>query len=68
MMLDMHHGGALDVVQKAYPNAPKPWVDLSTGINPWPYPDTGVSAATLARLPTQKMYHACQTAIATAIG
>lgn len=33
-----HHGGALDAARRLYPAAPQPWVDLSTGINPVPYP------------------------------
>lgn len=32
------HGGDLSDVQKSYPDAPLPWIDLSTGINPNPYP------------------------------
>jgi cobalamin biosynthetic protein CobC len=32
------HGGRLDVARAIYPNAPEPWIDLSTGISPWSYP------------------------------
>jgi len=32
------------------PHAPEPWIDLSTGINPEPYPDVRASAAARARL------------------
>ena len=32
-----HHGGALDMARAAFPRAPQPWVDLSTGINPVAY-------------------------------
>src|SRR5690349_20340595 len=32
------HGGDLDVIRAAFPEAPTPWIDLSTGINPWSYP------------------------------
>lgn len=28
------HGGRLDAAKVAFPNAPAPWLDLSTGINP----------------------------------
>ena len=31
------HGGALDQMKARFPDVPRPWVDLSTGINPWPY-------------------------------
>ena len=29
------HGGALDLMRARFPQAPEPWIDLSTGINPW---------------------------------
>lgn len=34
------HGGALELAQRRFPDAPQPWIDLSTGINPhgWPVP------------------------------
>ena len=46
-----YHGGALDVADRLAPDAPKPWIDLSTGINPhaWPLPD--LDPAVWARLP-----------------
>jgi len=49
---DLLHGGALDRMRTAFPDAPEPWIDLSTGINPWPYPDTSVTPASLHHLPT----------------
>ncbi len=33
-----HHGGDIAAARKLYPLAPTPWPDLSTGINPVPYP------------------------------
>jgi cobalamin biosynthetic protein CobC len=35
------HGGRIDVAERLYPDAPRPWVDLSTGIAPVarPVPD-----------------------------
>ena len=33
-----YHGGALDVAERLTPEATKPWIDLSTGINPHAYP------------------------------
>jgi len=45
------HGGRLSVARKAYPNAPEPWIDLSTGINPHPFPAPRASAAERSRLP-----------------
>lgn len=29
-----HHGGRIDAAMALFPNAPAPWLDLSTGINP----------------------------------
>lgn len=45
------HGGALDLARRFFPNAPSPWLDLSTGINPVSYPIGTLSAATWERLP-----------------
>ena len=68
MSRDLAHGGALDAMRAAYPDARTPWIDLSTGINPWPYPDLETSADALTRLPTQTMYDACRNAMAGAMG
>ncbi|MEM1037067.1 MAG: threonine-phosphate decarboxylase CobD [Pseudomonadota bacterium] len=68
MTSDTRHGGALDLMRTAYPDAPQPWIDLSTGLNPWPYPDLMLSAEALAHLPTQQMYDACRDAMASAFG
>lgn len=32
-----HHGGRLSSAMRAFPDAPQPWLDLSTGINPDPW-------------------------------
>ena len=32
------HGGDLDAARRPFPGAPEPFIDLSTGINPNPYP------------------------------
>lgn len=32
------HGGDLGAARALFPGAPEPWIDLSTGINPCPYP------------------------------
>src|SRR5258705_4591598 len=45
------HGGDLDAARKLFPAAPQPFVDLSTGINPFSYPVPGLAAETFARLP-----------------
>ncbi len=46
-----HHGGRLSAAYAAYPQAPSPWVDLSTGINPHIYPAPRASKTQRARLP-----------------
>lgn len=45
------HGGDLDAARAAFPGAPEPWIDLSTGINPWPYPLPPLAAEDWTRLP-----------------
>ncbi len=45
------HGGALDAARRAFPRAPEPWIDLSTGINPVPYPLGEVADEAWTRLP-----------------
>lgn len=48
-MLD--HGGSLERAARLFPDAPRPFVDLSTGINPHPYPVSGLPATAFTRLP-----------------
>jgi cobalamin biosynthetic protein CobC len=47
------HGGDLDAARKRFSDAPEPWIDLSTGINPVPYPVPALGADAWARLPTR---------------
>ena len=46
-----HHGGRLSAARSLFPNVPQPWVDLSTGINPRPYPAPRASQRARNRLP-----------------
>ena len=62
------HGGALDLMHARFPQAPEPWVDLSTGINPWPYPLDSPQPETFQRLPTATAMAACRDAMAEAFG
>lgn len=32
------HGGRIDLARRLFPDAPRPWIDLSTGVSPIPYP------------------------------
>jgi len=45
------HGGDLATAQALFPQAPKPWIDLSTGINPIPYPLPELPLSLWQRLP-----------------
>jgi cobalamin biosynthesis protein CobC len=45
------HGGDLDAARRQFPGAPEPFIDLSTGINPNPYPVPQLPADAFARLP-----------------
>ncbi len=46
------HGGDLSAVARHFPDSPQPWLDLSTGICPWPYPAPADDLmTTLHRLP-----------------
>jgi cobalamin biosynthetic protein CobC len=62
------HGGNLDEVSRLYPDAPRPWIDLSTGINPRPYPVPPLAAAIWARLPTRTEEQALLAAAAARYG
>lgn len=63
---DFIHGGALDSVARAFPDAPKPWIDLSTGINPWPYPVASLPEEAFRHLPMEADRRACARAMADA--
>jgi cobalamin biosynthetic protein CobC len=45
------HGGSLAKAEALFPGAPKPWIDLSTGINPHAYPLLDLPATASTRLP-----------------
>jgi cobalamin biosynthetic protein CobC len=46
-----YHGGNLGAARRLFPDAPEPWIDLSTGINPIPYPIGEIPADAWTRLP-----------------
>lgn len=58
------HGGDLGEVRRRHPAAPQPWIDLSTGINPLPYPVTGLPADVWSRLPSREAEQALIAAAA----
>jgi cobalamin biosynthetic protein CobC len=45
------HGGDLAAGRRLFPDAPEPFIDLSTGINPNPYPLSRLPADVFGRLP-----------------
>ena len=45
------HGGDLGAARLKFPGAPEPFIDLSTGINPSPYPVAALPDEVFARLP-----------------
>jgi cobalamin biosynthetic protein CobC len=45
------HGGALDAAETRFGRPAEGWVDLSTGINPWPWQPGEISADAWNRLP-----------------
>ncbi len=62
------HGGDLSAVRRRFPDAPLPWLDLSTGINPVPYPVPELPADVWARLPTREQNDALIAAAAHRYG
>lgn len=47
----LQHGGDLSQARRLFPDAPKPFIDLSTGINPFSYELPALAAELYARLP-----------------
>ncbi len=47
----IQHGGNLAKARALFPQAPEPWIDLSTGINPHSYPHSPIPSNVFARLP-----------------
>jgi cobalamin biosynthetic protein CobC len=63
-----HHGGRLAAARAAFPRAPSPWLDLSTGINPQPWSGPRATAADLARLPDPQDLAVLEAVAAAAFG
>jgi cobalamin biosynthetic protein CobC len=62
------HGGDLGAARRLFPDAPEPFLDLSTGINPNPYPLPRFPADLYARLPDPAAVAALATEAARAYG
>ena len=63
-----YHGGDLGAARAAFPDAPAPWIDLSTGINPVPYPLPSLDPAAWTALPDAGAARALEAAAARAYG
>ena len=63
-----YHGGGLGAARLLFPQAPEPWLDLSTGINPQAFPCSGLSEAAFARLPEAEAIHGLEAAAAKSFG
>ncbi|MDC7785876.1 threonine-phosphate decarboxylase CobD [Rhodoplanes sp. TEM] len=62
------HGGRVDEAERLYPEAPTPWVDLSTGVSPHGYPVPAVDPEAYRRLPLGRDIAALAEAAAAAYG
>lgn len=62
------HGGRVRAAEVLFPTAPRPWLDLSTGINPRPYPAPKPRREDLARLPEPEAVAELEAAAAAAFG
>ena len=60
------HGGELAAARRLFPDAPEPFLDLSTGINPISYPLPHLSRDLFARLPQSEALAALAAAAANA--
>lgn len=63
----VEHGGRLAPLRGAFPHAPQPFLDLSTGINPDPYP-VSLPPALFAHLPEPEAVAALEREAARAYG
>lgn len=66
--LAMAHGGGLIAARAMFPMAPEPWIDLSTGINPLPYPVPALPPEAYHRLPEPEEVRRLEAAAARAYG
>lgn len=62
------HGGRLREATAAHPHAPRPWLDLSTGINPEPWSGPRASADDLRYLPDPQGLAELEAVAARAFG
>jgi cobalamin biosynthetic protein CobC len=63
-----YHGGNINAARRLFPEAPEPWIDLSTGINAVPYPVDGIAPEAWTRLPDARALDALESAARAAYG
>jgi cobalamin biosynthesis protein CobC len=63
-----YHGGNLGAAMRLFPAAPTPWIDLSTGINPVPFPVGILPEQVWTRLPEPSDVEALESAARLAYG
>lgn len=64
----MVHGGDLDAAARAFPDAPQPWLDLSTGINPIAWQPAAMPDIDLRALPSAEARATLEAAAARTFG
>ncbi|WP_299329052.1 threonine-phosphate decarboxylase CobD [Parasphingopyxis sp.] len=62
------HGGRINAMARAFPDAPLPWIDLSTGISPFTYPLPAIAQDAWERLPTASARDACERSMVSTFG
>ncbi|MFY9627982.1 MAG: threonine-phosphate decarboxylase CobD [Methylocystis sp.] len=62
----IEHGGGLDAARRRFPQAPGPWIDLSTGVSPRAYPLPQIAPDAWTRLPDADALNAMEKAAAAA--
>ncbi len=68
LLLFRRHGGRISAAEALFPQAPRPWLDLSTGINPRPYPAPAATRRDLTRLPDPEALADLEAVAAQAFG
>lgn len=58
--LPLYHGGDLAAARRLFPGAREPWIDLSTGVNPEPYPIPRLAPEIFSRLPDRDALQSLQ--------
>jgi cobalamin biosynthetic protein CobC len=67
-MGEVYHGGNIAAARLRFPQAPSPWLDLSTGINPLAYAPGEISPEAWTRLPEPAAIRSLEAAAAEAYG